>query len=195
MVFTETAILNIFDVVKKDDGSYKISLKGNKPRQAGMKRQLESWYIEENDGKGDCMFEAMSQILNGGDLDPKDYNDVPEYKVNGKYTTHSIDEQLIDYLREQGRELFNFYRNNEAPQDLVELVKKQDELQELTTKQKQDIMQYKFMLNDDNSEFMDDEMIIDKFQNHLTQITLMRLNLQKRKHPSFLMINIIGVTI
>ena len=160
--FTKTAILNIFDVVKKDDGSYEISLKGNKPRQAGMKRQLESWDIEENDGKGDCMFEAMSQILNGGDSDPEDFIDVPEYKVNGKYTTHSIRRAISDYLRDQGRELFNSYRNNEAPQDLVELVKKQDELQELTTKQKQDIMQYKFMLNDDNSEFMDDEMIIDR---------------------------------
>ena len=160
--FTKTAILNIFDVVKKDDGSYEISLKGNKPRQAGMKRQLESWDIEENDGKGDCMFDAMSQILNGGDLDPKDYNDVQEYKVNGKYTSHSIRRAISDYLREQGRESFNFYRNFEAPQNLVELVKKQDELQELTTKEKEDIMQYKFMLNDDNSEFMDDEMIIDR---------------------------------
>ena len=61
--------LYLTDVLKKDDDTYEISHKGNRTSTRRMKRQLESWDIEENDGKGDCMFNAMSQILNGGASD------------------------------------------------------------------------------------------------------------------------------
>ena len=96
-------------------------------------------------------------------------------------------------LREQGRELFNFY-DNEAPQDLVELVKKQDELQELTTKQKQDIMINKFMLNDDNSDFMDDEMIIDRMSKPSNPNNVDEIESTEEEITLSLMTNIIGET-
>ena len=158
--FTKACILRIFDVLKKENDTYDISLKGDSPNQEGVKRNLDSWDIEENDGKGDCMFTAMSQILNGGESDST-FKGRDEYKVDGKYTSHSVRRAVSDYLRGEGRELFDLYRSTVDP-DLPTLVKKQDEQQPLLDSEKETIMVNKFMLNDDNSDFMDDEMIIDR---------------------------------
>ena len=64
-----------------------------------------------------------------------------------------------DYLRVNTDQFDRFYTR--IPQDLPEMVKRQDQGETLTSDQKEEIRSYKFVLNKDNTEIEEKDTIID----------------------------------
>ena len=138
--FSQEAVLDIVSVEKtKDDEFEVVSLT---PGEKGVKNQLEAWDVEENDGKGDCLFEAIAQIQGEGN------------------TVHSVRRALADYFKGEGQGQFKLMKETVST-DLPNLVKRQDSGETLSDYEKETIMNYKFMLNEDNTDFLSDEEIIE----------------------------------
>lgn len=138
--FSQEAVLDIVSVEKtKDDDFEVVSLT---PGEKGVKNQLEAWDVAENDGKGDCLFEAIAQIQGEGN------------------TVHSVRRALANYFKGEGQEQFERMKAT-VDRDLPELVKRQDSGETLSFNEKETIMNFKFMLNEDNKDFLTDEEIIE----------------------------------
>ena len=138
--FSPEAVLDIVSVEKITDDEFKVvSLT---PGEKGVKNQLGAWDVEENDGKGDCLFEAIAQIQGEGN------------------TVHSVRRALADYFKGEGQAQFKLMKETVST-DLPNLVKRQDSGETLSDYEKETIMNYKFMLNEDNTDFLSDEEIIE----------------------------------
>ena len=155
-----------------------------------VNNEIDRWEVKENEGKGDCFFEALAYILNNNDetknpiiprLPDKEtgrmnpiQGDNPYLTTSGtpRYNVYRLRKAVVDYLKIDTTSIDVLIAS--APGDLPELVAKekrindQKMLQEtdntdetLTDYEKEDIRNYKWMLNKNNTEFMEVSKIID----------------------------------
>ena len=188
--FTKNAIPKIFEIEKNEEtgeinvlGLSKVDPETNEP--PGIADQIKKWSINETPGKGDCLFAAIATILNSetetkngiqtstilpriakrnkknGKIKLVKYQSIETnpYLYNGLYTSQTVRRAMGDYLRVNTRQFDSFYQG--IPQDLPEMVKRQDQGETLTSGQKEDIRSYKFVLNKDNTEIEEKDTIID----------------------------------
>ena len=187
--YTSEQTRKLFQIEKNSEtgkpqvvGVAKVNPNTNKP--PGLADQLKTWGINENDGKGDCLFLAISQLLNGntttvdgkeyssvvpriakrkrnGDLSLVTHNSVKTnpYLYDGFYTAQTVRRALGDYLRVD-TDQFTIYLER-VNSDLPRLVQRQDAGESLSQGDKTTIMEYKFMLNDDNTKIEDPDTILD----------------------------------